>query len=116
MRAYVQDRGQLIGKISGDRATDERLGGGQQGTVARKPSGRGGPQAIGSETDDLAKSVETAAMRVAGQVVEFFELSEDGEVDFGAEGPFQIGKGCDSVVSSSFRKESDEKARGRIML
>ena len=47
-----------------------------------------GPQAIGSETGDLAKRVEAAAMRVAGQVVEFFELSEHGEVDVRAEGTF----------------------------
>jgi len=37
-------------------------------------------------------------MRVAGQVVEFFELSEHGEVDVRAEGAFQIGKRCDLVV------------------
>jgi len=47
---------------------------------------------------DLAKSVETAAMRVAGQVVELFELSENGDVDVRAEGPFEIGKRCDFVV------------------
>jgi hypothetical protein len=37
-------------------------------------------------------------MRVAGEVVEFFEFSEDGEVDVRAEGTFQIGKCCDFVV------------------
>ena len=37
-------------------------------------------------------------MRIAGQVIEFFELSEDSEIDVGAEGTFQIGKRCDFVV------------------
>jgi hypothetical protein len=37
-------------------------------------------------------------MRVAGQVVEFFELSENGKVDVRAEGTFQIGQGCDFAV------------------
>ena len=111
LRSYVQDHRQFFGKISGDRATDERLGCGQQSTVAGEPGRRAGPQAIGSETGDLAKSVETTAMRVAGQVVEFFELSEDGEVDVRAEGTFQIGKCCDFVVeqqlSQRIRREGE---------
>jgi hypothetical protein len=112
----VQDRRQFFRKISRDRATDEGLGGGQQGTVAGEAGRCAGPQTIGTETGDLAKSVETAAMRVAGQVVEFFELSENGEVDVRAEGTFQIGKGCDFVTEQRFRNESGEKARGLIML
>jgi hypothetical protein len=95
---------------------DERLGSGQEGTVAGKPGRRAGPQPIGSETGDLAKSVETAAMRVAGQGVEFFEFSENGEVDVRTEGAFQIGRVAILSRSSSFRRESGEKARGLIML
>jgi hypothetical protein len=87
----MKDRGQLFGKISRDRTTDERLGGGQQGAIAGKPCGLAGPETIGTETGDLAKSVETAAMRVAGQVVETFELSKNGEVNVRAERTFQIG-------------------------
>ena len=94
----MQDRRQFFRKISRDRATDEGLGGGQQGTVAGEPGRRAGPQAVGSEAGDLAKRVETAAMRVAGQVVEFFELSKSGEVNVRAERTFQIGKGCDFVA------------------
>ena len=101
MRSYVQDRRQFFRKISRYRATDERLGGGQQGTVTGEPCRRAGPETIGTETGDLAKSVETAAMRVAGEVVEFFELSENGEVDVRAEGTFQIGKRCDLVAQQS---------------
>jgi hypothetical protein len=41
-------------------------------------------------------------MRVAGQVVEFLELSENGEVDIRAESTFQVGEGCDFVVEEQF--------------
>jgi hypothetical protein len=37
-------------------------------------------------------------MRIAGHVIEFFELSENSEVDIGAEGTFQIGQCRDFVV------------------
>ena len=111
----MQDRRQFFRKISGRRATDERLGGGQQCAVAREPGRRAGPQAIGAETGDLAKSVETAAMRIARQVIEFFELSEDSEIDVGAEDTFQIGQRCDFVWSNSFRNESGEKARSLML-
>ena len=107
----MQDGRQFFRKISRDRATDERFGGGQQGTVAGEPGRRAGPQTIGPETGDLAKSVETAAMRVAGQVVEFFKLSENGEVDVRTEGTFQIRKRRDFVVeqqlSQGIRREGE---------
>ena len=116
MRAHVQDRREFFGKISRGRTADKGFGGGQQGTVPGEPGRRTGPQPIGSETGDLAKSIEPAALRVAGQVVEFFEFSENGEVDVRAEGAFQIGKIAILSRSSSFRRESGEKARGLIML
>src|ERR1051326_9158650 len=94
----MQDRRQFFREISRDRAMDEHLGGGQESAVAGKPRRRAGPQTIGAETGDFAKRVETAAMRIAGQVVELFELSEDGEIDVRAEGPFEIRKYCDFVV------------------
>ena len=50
-------------------------------------------------------------MRIAGEVVEFFEFSENGEVDVRAEGTFQIGKRCDFVVeqqlSQGIRREGE---------
>ena len=81
---------------------DESFGCGQQGSVAGEPGRCAGPQAICSETGDLAKSVETTAMRVAGQVVELFKLAENGEVDVRAKGTFQIGQSCDLVVKEQF--------------
>ena len=75
-----------------------------------------GPQTIGCETSDLTKGVKTAAMRIAGQIVKLFELSENSNVDARAESSFQIRRVAILSWSSSFRKESGEKARGLIML
>ena len=48
-------------------------------------------------------------MRVAGEVVQFLELSEHGEVDIRAQGAFQIGECCDLVLeqqlSQAIRRE-----------
>jgi len=43
------------------------------------------------------KRVETAAMGVAGHVVELLELSENGKIDIRAEGARQVGERCDFV-------------------
>src|SRR5437879_12961874 len=94
----MQDRGQFFRKIPCDRVADESFSGGQQGTVAGEPGRLGGPHTIGPEMGDLTKGVETAAMKVAGQVVELFELSENGKVDIRAEGTFQVWKCCDIAV------------------
>ena len=94
----MQDCGEFFREIARGRATDESFGCGQQGSVAGEPGRIAGPQTIGVETDDLTKGVETATMRVAGQIVELLELSENGEVDMRAESTFQVGEGCDFVV------------------
>src|SRR5215471_1145643 len=107
----MQDFGQFFRKITRGGTTDECLGCGQQGTVAGEPGRMAGPQTIGSETGDLTKGVKTAAMRIAGQIVKLFELSENGNVDARAESSFQIRKGCDLVVeqqlSQRIRRETE---------
>jgi hypothetical protein len=55
-------------------------------------------------------------MRIAGHVIEFFELSENGEVDVVPRARFRSGRVAILSWSSSFRNESGEKARGLIML
>ncbi len=102
----MQDGGQFFRKISRDRVADERFSGGQEGTVAGEPGRLAGPQTIGSEMGDLTKRVETATMRVAGQVVELFELSKNGKVDIRAEGTFQVGKCCDFVVEQQLSQRN----------
>src|ERR1039457_7144645 len=113
----MQDLRQFFRKISRDRVADERLGGGQQSPVAGEPGRLAGPQTIGSETGDLTKGVETAAMRVAGQVVELLELSENGKVHVRAEGTFQVGKCCDFVVEQQLSQRIGRKReKSHIML
>ena len=55
--------------------------------------------------------VETAAARIAGQVVELFELSKNGEVDIRAEGTFEIGKRCDFVVEQQLSQKNGARRR-----
>src|SRR5439155_2885238 len=102
LRSDMRDRGQFFRKVSRDRTADECLGSGQQSTVTGEPGRRARPQSIRSETRNFAESVETAAMRVAGQVVELFEFPENSEVDVRAEGKFQVGKRSDSVAEQQF--------------
>src|SRR6266851_2749526 len=94
----MQDLRQFFRKISRDRVADKCLSSGQQGPVAGEPGRLAGPQTIGPKMGDLTKGVETAAMRVTGQVVELLELSENGKVDVRAEGAFQFGEHGDLVA------------------
>lgn len=71
---------EFVGEITAWRLTDEGLGGGQQGAVAREPDILEGPQAVVIEASDGRERIETASMRVTGQVMELLELAEDGEI------------------------------------
>ena len=94
----VQGVAEFLGKHARGRAVDERFGGGQQRTVAREPSRAVRPQAIGSETGNLTKGVKTAAMRIAGQIVEVLEFPEHGEIDLSAESTLEVGERGDFVT------------------
>src|SRR5258708_27052022 len=87
-----------------------------QGAVAGEPGRIAGPQTMWSEAGDLTKGVKAAAMRVAGQVVEFFQLSENGEVDIRAERSFQTGKGCDFVVEQLSQRIGGEQERSHNVI
>ena len=49
-----------------------------------------GPQAIGIEADNLAQGVKAGAVGVAGEVVKFLELAEDGDIDLSTESLFEF--------------------------
>lgn len=51
-------------------------------------------------------------MRVAGQVVELFELSENGEVDVCTDGPLEIGKCRDFVVEQQLSQGIGREGEG----
>lgn len=65
---------------------------GQQRAVTREPRQIVGPQPICIEASDLAKGVKAATVRVAGEVAQFLQLAEDGEIDVRAKGPLRLGR------------------------
>ena len=54
------------------------------------------------EADDFAEGVVTAAMRVAGEVVQRLELAEDGDSEVGSENALQLRQGGDLVAAQVF--------------
>lgn len=113
----VQGLSEFFGEHAGRRSINECFGGGQQRTVSREPGRIAGPQAIGSETSNLTKGIETAAMRVTRQIVEFPEFPEHGEIDIATEGTLQVGERRNFVAKQQLlRRASEEKAAGLIML
>ena len=54
-----------------------------------------GPQAGVVETGRFAESIITAAMGIAGQVIQKLEFAKDGEVGAAAERAFEFGQSCD---------------------
>src|SRR5688572_10724458 len=94
----MQGVAEFSGKYARGRAVDERFSGVQQRTVAREPGRIVRPQAIGSETGNLTKGVKTAAMRLAGQIVEVLEFPEHGEIDLSAEGTLEVRERGDFVT------------------
>src|ERR1700686_520982 len=56
----------------------------------REPDSRMRPQPFLVETDDLTQGIVSAAMRVAGEVIQRLEFAEDRDVDRGAQSLFQF--------------------------
>src|SRR5437868_6256632 len=77
--------GQFVGEPSARGLIDEGLDGGNQGAVTGKPNCIVRPQADVIEAGSFAEGVVTAAMGIAGEVIEGLEFAKDGEVGAGAE-------------------------------
>src|SRR5260370_18905335 len=95
----VEGSGQFIGEISTRGTIDEPFSGGQQRAETREPDVRLRPQATLVKTGDFAQRIVTAAMGVAGEVIQRFELSEDSDVDGSAEGSRHFVEGGDVVAA-----------------
>jgi hypothetical protein len=78
--------GQFVGEPPMRRLIDEGHDGGDQGAEPREPDRLTGPQAGVVEAGGFSESVVAPAMSIAGQVVEEFEFTKDGEAGVGAEG------------------------------
>jgi hypothetical protein len=102
----MENVGQFIGEPATWRLIDEGLDGGDERPVTRKPDCLVGPQARSVEAGDFAEGIITAAMSVAGEVIEEFEFAKDGEVSAGAESGFEFGQGSDLVAQEMPAKRS----------
>jgi hypothetical protein len=76
---------------------DECFGGGQQRSETGEPDLGLRPQSVIVEKGDLAQRVVSAAMGIAGEIIQRFQFTEDGNVDRSAESLFQFVQGGDFV-------------------
>jgi hypothetical protein len=79
LRGDVESLVEFGDEIACGGTVDEGGRGVDQGAEAREPHGIMGPQAIVVKTSDAVESIEAAAMRVAGSIVELIEFAKDGD-------------------------------------
>src|SRR5713226_4402829 len=94
----VQGRSQFIGEISARGTIDECSRGGQQCAATGEPDLSLRPQSVIVKTGDLAQGIVSTAMGVAGEIIQRFEFTEDGDVDRGTESLFQFVQSGDLVA------------------
>ena len=94
----MENVGQFIGEPAARGLVDEGLDGGDEGAITGKPNCIMGPQADVVEAGGFAEGIVTAAMGIAGKVIQELELSKDGEVGAGAESGFEFGQSSDFVA------------------
>ena len=77
-----------------------------------------GPQADVVEAGGFAEGIVTAAMGIAGEVIEELEFSKDGEVGAGAESSFEFGQSSNFVaqemLAESLRVEGERAHNVRV--
>jgi hypothetical protein len=94
----MENVGQFIGEPPARGLVDKGLDGGDEGAVTGKPNCIMGPQADIVEAGGFAEGIVTAAMGIAGKVIQEFELSKDREIGGGAESGFEFGQSSDFVA------------------
>jgi len=87
----MENVSQFISEPAARGLVDEGLNGGDEGAVARKPNCIMGPEADLVEAGGFAEGIVTAAMGIAGKIIQELELSKDGEVSAGAESGSEFG-------------------------
>jgi hypothetical protein len=84
--------------------------------MAGKPNSVVGPQAGVVETGRFAERIITAAVGIAGHVIQKLEFAKDGEVGAAAERALSSGKVAILRRSRYLRRAWESKESGRIML
>src|SRR5437879_12427380 len=95
--------GQFVGEAATRGLIDQGLEGGDESAVAGKPNRILGPQACVVEASGFAEGIVAAAMGIAGQVIQKFELAKDGEVGGGTESAFELGRSEERRVGKECR-------------
>ena len=103
---------QFVGEPPARGLIDEGLNGGDQRAMTREPDRIMGPQAGIVEAGGLTEGIVTAAMSIAGQVVERPEFAKDGETGRGAEGLLEFGKGRDFVAQQVLAEDLGVEGEG----
>jgi hypothetical protein len=94
----VQVRSQLIGEVSTRGTLDEGICRGQQGAEAGEPDLCLGPQSAIIKAGDFAQGIVSAAMGIAGEVIQRLEFAEDREGCRGPVSVLQFVQSCDFVA------------------
>jgi hypothetical protein len=94
----MEDVGEFIGEPAARGLVDEGLDGGDERAITGKPNCIMGPQADIVKAGGFAEGIVTAAVGIAGEVIQELELSKDGEVGAGAESGFEFGQSSDFVA------------------
>ena len=95
----VEVIGQLMGIVAPKRLLYENFHGGQQCAMAGKPDTFVRPESAIVEMSDFGQSIEAAAMRVAGEVIQLLQFTKDGETGTGAKHTFQFGQIGDFITA-----------------
>jgi hypothetical protein len=108
----MENVGQFIGEPTARGLVDEGLDGGDEGTVTGKPNCIVGPQADVIEAGGFAEGIITAAMGIAGEVIQELEFSKDGEIGAGAESSFEFRQSGDFVTQEMLAESFGVQGEG----
>jgi len=90
---YLQNVFEFGGSIAGFRALDQRVGCIEQVPKTREPHRSGMPKAQGIKFCNGPQRVILASMRIAAQIVQFCQLTENCTASWIAQGFFKLIKG-----------------------
>src|SRR5215475_2297335 len=88
LNVHMQNVRKIGGKETLSGTVDEGFHGRQQRSIAGEPCRLVRPEALVVKMSNLGESIVTATMRIAGQVIQWFQLAKHGEADICAKSIF----------------------------
>jgi hypothetical protein len=108
----VECVGQFVGKPPARCLIDKGVDGRDESAETGEPDSVVRPEAGVVEAGDFAEGIVAAAMGIAGEVIEKFELAEYGEAGAGAEDLFELRQGGDFVAEQVLAEQLRVKKDG----